>query len=193
MLTVREMKQPEAMDLQWFWYFLIYSFFGFLIEITFARVTGHPKRDRKCRYFLPLCPVYGLGATALLLLPEGVQGNLPLLFLCAAVVCTAVEYGVGLYYERVARVRFWDYSRLPLNVGGRVCLLFALFWGLLALLLLNFFHPRVEALVAQIPVWVTVPLLILNGLDATLTLLVLRRSRSTDALRWYLRPSRRAA
>jgi len=26
--------------LVWFWYFLIYSFFGFLLEVSYARITG---------------------------------------------------------------------------------------------------------------------------------------------------------
>ena len=55
-----------------FWYFLIYSFLGFLIEVCYVRITGEPKRDRKCRLFLPICPVYGLGAVGLLFLPEWV-------------------------------------------------------------------------------------------------------------------------
>ena len=33
----------------WFWYFVIYSFLGFLTEVAFARLTRNPKRDRKCR------------------------------------------------------------------------------------------------------------------------------------------------
>ena len=179
--------------MRWFWYFWIYSFLGFLLEVAFARITGNPKRDRKCRYFLPLCPVYGFGALALLLLPEAIRGNPLLLFPCAAVVCTAVEYFTGLFYERAAGVCFWNYAHLPLNLGGRVCLLFALFWGILALLLLRFLHPRVAALAAALPLWLAVPAVGFNLLDLGLTLAVLRRTRSTEALRWYLRPRRRTA
>ena len=51
---------------RWFWYFVLYSFFGFLLEVAFARATHNPKRDRKCFYFLPLCPVYGFGALLIL-------------------------------------------------------------------------------------------------------------------------------
>ena len=42
---------------EWFWYFVLYSFVGFVLEVLFARATGNPKRDRKCHLFLPLCPV----------------------------------------------------------------------------------------------------------------------------------------
>ena len=44
----------------WFWYFLIYSFLGFLVEVAYVRLVGGVKRDRKCRLVLPICPVYGL-------------------------------------------------------------------------------------------------------------------------------------
>ena len=47
---------------RWLWYFYWYSFLGFLLEVAFARISGHPKRDRKCLLLLPLRPVYGLGA-----------------------------------------------------------------------------------------------------------------------------------
>ena len=54
--------------MRWLWYFIIYSFMGFLLEVAFARAIRHPKRDRKCLLLLPLCPVYGLGACLILCL-----------------------------------------------------------------------------------------------------------------------------
>ena len=56
-----------------FWYFFLYSFVGFLFEVVYARATHSPKQDRKCLYLLPLCPVYGLGAVLSLLLPPAVR------------------------------------------------------------------------------------------------------------------------
>lgn len=57
--------------MEWFWYFLFYSFLGFLLEVGYAWWTGGPL-DRKCLLLLPLCPVYGLGACTVLLLPGAV-------------------------------------------------------------------------------------------------------------------------
>ena len=54
---------------QFFSTFFLYSFLGFLIEVAYTRLCHHPKQDRKCLLFLPLCPVYGLGALAVLSLP----------------------------------------------------------------------------------------------------------------------------
>ena len=88
----------------WFWYFLIYSFLGFLVEVVYVRVVGGAKRDRKCRLLLPICPVYGLGALAVLALPPFVQARPLLLLPAAGAACTAVEYLTSLFYEKVFRV-----------------------------------------------------------------------------------------
>lgn len=176
-----------------FWYFFLYSFLGFLVEVTYVRLRREAKRDRKCRLILPVCPVYGLGALAILLLPQGVQQNPLLLFPAAALACTGVEYVAGLFYEKVFRVSFWSYAHLPLNLNGRVCPLFSLFWGGLAVLVLRVIHPWTALLVARIPPWLFLPAVLLWAADTILTALLLRRTGSTDALRWYLRPARRSA
>ena len=175
----------------WFWYFLIYSFLGFLVEVVYVRVVGGAKRDRKCRLLLPICPVYGLGALAVLALPPFVQARPLLLLPAAGAACTAVEYLTSLFYEKVFRVSFWDYSHLPMNLGGRVCPLFSLFWGGLAVVTLWVIHPWVTLLVSAIPPWALPPVLLLWGADTLLTALVLRRTGDTNALRWYLPPARR--
>ncbi len=169
----------------YFWYFMIYSFLGFGLEVLFARATGNPKRDRKCLYFLPLCPVYGLGAVLILRLPPAVRAQPLLLYPSAALAATAAEYAVDLFCQRVLGVRFWDYSALPMNLKGRVCLLFSLIWGGLALGLIYAVHPGLTRLVAAIPGWATVFAAAFLALDGGFTVYVLRRSGTTRALRWY--------
>lgn len=184
-------KNEGGRGVVWFWYFLIYSFIGFLIEVCYVRVAGEPKRDRKCRLLLPICPVYGLGALGLLLLPEPVQASPLLLFPAAALVCTGVEWLTGSYYEKVFRVCFWDYSHLPLHLGRHACLRFALYWGALAVLIHDLLHPWVVRLVMRIPFWLAPPAAALLLVDTLLTAALLRRTRDTGALRWYLRLTRR--
>ena len=178
----------------WFWYFLIYSFLGFLVEVVYARSVGAAKRDRKCRLLLPICPVYGLGALAVLALPAAVRAHPLLLLPAAGAACTAVEYLTSIFYEKVFRVAFWDYSHLPCSLGGRVCLRFTLYWGALSLLALYMIHPAAAWLAAQLPPWALPPAALVLGADTLLTALVLRRTGDTDSLRWYARlPRRRAA
>lgn len=168
-----------------FWLFLFYSFCGFLLEITFARLFRHPKRDRKCHLLLPVCPVYGLGALGILLLPQAVKAFPLLLFLCGAAVATAAEWGMSLFYEKATGAAFWDYHALPLNVSGRVCLYFSLFWGLLSLPLVYGVQPLLELWLGAIPAAVTIPFALFYLGDAAVSLFLLRRG-GTDALRWYL-------
>lgn len=174
-----------------FWYFVLYSFFGFLLEVAFAWAIQNPKRDRKCFYFLPLCPVYGLGALLILAPAPLLRGHPVLLALWSALAATAAEYVMSLIYEKLLRVSFWDYSHLPWNVKGRVCLLFSLFWCGLGLLLVYGVHPLAATLVAAIPPWFALPSALFLALDTVFTIHVLRREGSTDALLWYRRLRRR--
>lgn len=175
-----------------FWYVLIYSFLGFLLEVAFARVTRAGKQDRKCMLLLPLCPVYGLGAVLIVQLPVWVQSRPLLLFLCGALAATAAEYLMDLFYDKVLGVRFWDYSALPWNLNGRVCPLFSGAWGLLSLALTAWVHPAVEGWVSAIPASWTLPAVLFTALDAGFTVYLLRTTGRTSCLRWYDRLRRRA-
>ena len=168
-----------------FWYFVIYSFLGFLLEVAFARLIRAEKQDRKCFWLLPLCPVYGLGALAILLLPEEVQQSGPLLIVFGGLMATCAEYLMAVFYEKVLGVVFWDYSGLRFNLHGRVCPLFSLFWGLLAVLLVHRIHPAVALWVGKIPTAVTVSTMLLMAADGAYTVALLRTKGNTNCLRWY--------
>jgi uncharacterized membrane protein len=167
------------------WYFIIYSFGGFLLEVAYARTVNNRKKDRKCFFVLPLCPVYGMGAVSILLLPGAVKNSPLLLAALGAAAATAAEFFMALFYEKAVGVKFWDYSDLPANLGGRVCLLFTGFWGVLSLLLVKLVHPLVSAAAARIPDALLLPALLLLALDGGFTIWLLRRTADTEALRWY--------
>lgn len=173
-----------------FRYFFLYSFFGFLLEVAYARLTHSPKPDRKCFLFLPLCPVYGLGALLILLLAPLLSGRPLLMALGGGLAATAAEYLTGLFYERALRVRFWDYSDLPGSVGGKVCLPFAAAWSLLAAVLVYLLHPPLASLAAALPAALDLPLLLLTLTDGALSLFLLRATGSTDSLKWYAPPGK---
>lgn len=170
-----------------FWYFVIYSFLGFLLEVGFARLVRAKKRDRKCFVLLPLCPVYGLGALAILLLPQAVRNSGLLLVLLGGLAATVVEYLMAVFYEKALGVFFWDYSNLRFHLQGRVCPVFALFWGLLAAVLVKRVHPLVAVAAANAPMPLSVTAMLLLAADGAYTMLLLRTTRSTDSLRWYIR------
>ncbi len=169
----------------WLWRFIVYSFCGFLLEVGFARLIRHPKRDRKCFILLPLCPVYGLGAVLILWLTRVLDAGAPGVMAIGFLSASAAEYLVGLFYERTLGVQFWDYSDLPLNLDGLVCLPFSLCWTVLALALVYWASPRVDALLTRIPAALAPPALIVLLCDAALSCVALRRAGTTEVLRWY--------
>lgn len=52
-------------------------------------------------------------------------------------------------------VKYWDYSDLPLNYKGYICLFVSLFWGLLSIVLVEFIHVPIEQLLLKWPTLIT--------------------------------------
>lgn len=50
----------------------------------------------------------------------------------AACLITTVEFAIGMIENIWLQKRVWDYSGLPFNVKGQICLLYAGFWFLLS-------------------------------------------------------------
>ena len=120
------------------WLFLIYSFYGVIVEMIFcyAREYKGVIESRCGLLYLPLSPIYGLGGVlvSLVLLPH--LANPLLIFGLSLVLCTALEYLASFVMEKAFKSVFWDYSNKPLNLHGRVCLEFAFYWGILGVFLI---------------------------------------------------------
>ena len=166
------------------WLFLWYSFLGFLLEIAFARLARHPKKDRKCFLLLPLCPVYGVGA---LMIRGLTLWNRHPLWVAAAgfLAATAAELLMGAFYRYVLGVEFWSYRNLRWNVGGLVCLRFSLYWTVLALAAVYWVDPWMTDLASAMPTWSGPPAAVLLAADGLASAIALKRTGTTDVLRWY--------
>lgn len=66
------------------------------------------------------------------------------------VVGSAAEYICSLGQEIVFGSVAWDYSHLPLNINGRVCLLYSLFWGVLGVFWVKVFMPITEKIIGSL-------------------------------------------
>ena len=172
--------------MRWLWYFIIYSFAGFLLEVAFAWAIRHPKKDRKCLLLLPLCPVYGLGACLVVWLAPMVKSPLWVMAV-GALATTGAELIMGAFYRFVLGVEFWDYSGFPGSLDGLVCPVFSACWTVLSLLLVYAVHPLVVSLTALIPAWLGPPALIVLNADLLVSSVALRRAGTTDVLKWYTR------
>lgn len=132
------------------WTFFIYSFVGWCCEVAFAACKTGQFVNRGF-LFGPLCPIYGFGVVAALLLIEPIREHWLQAYLVAVLVPTVIEYFVGWAAMKLLHTRLWDYSRMPLNVGGHVCLLFSLVWGVGCLAVVYLVQPLVLKLLAPLP------------------------------------------
>lgn len=69
------------------------------------------------------------------------------LFLGGCVVGSVTEYLVSLVGELILHVKWWDYSEMPFNLNGRICLLYTIFWGVLGFVLMISINPKIDRLI----------------------------------------------
>lgn len=131
-------------------YFFIYGFAGWCVEVAFASV-----KERKFvnRGFLngPICPVYGVGVGAVVTLLEPWKEHILLLYVASVVLVTFIEWITGYAMDKIFHHKWWDYSQMPLNIGGYVCLLFSLVWGIACVIIMKVIHPLTEKLTEIMP------------------------------------------
>ena len=128
-------------------YFIIYSILGFIIETIFGAVTKGVIESRKSFLYGPFCAIYGLGAVVMILCLQPFKKNNNTLFWGGFVVGSIIEYLVSLIGELIFHVIWWDYSDMPLNINGRVCVYFSIFWGLLGIYLVSYINPKIDKLI----------------------------------------------
>lgn len=132
------------------WYFSIYSFLGWCMEVVFCTVRTGKLVNRG---FLngPVCPIYGFGMVIVLAVLGRFSDNIALLFFGGMVLTSALELVGGWALKKFFHTTWWDYSEKPLNIGGYICLQFSLAWGVCVVLAVRFLHRAVEAFVHWIP------------------------------------------
>lgn len=132
-------------------YFIIYSFLGFIIETIFGMLTKGVIESRQSCLYGPFCCIYGLGAAVMIPGLQKFKKKNWTLFLAGAIEGSIVEYVISWLGEIVFHIKWWDYSNMPFDINGRICLLFTIFWGILALLLMRLINPYIEKFIDKIP------------------------------------------
>ena len=165
----------------WFWFFIAYSFLGYLLEKIFAFMTNAKQQTRKCFLISPLCPVYGISMLAILAFDVAALPTLPERILLCALIATAVEYLLHWFYELLFSVRFWDYRGLRTDINGRICLPFSIIWGVLATFALRYIHPQLQ-LLTLIPLPLGNIALLLLAIDTMYSARILLRYHDTERL-----------
>lgn len=152
-------------------YFVIYSVVGYIIETIFGIITKGVWESRQSFLYGPFCAIYGLGASIMIMFLHKYSKNYTRLFIEGFIVGSIVEYLVSWIGELLLGVKWWDYSDMPLNINGRICVYFSIFWGFLALYLIASFNPRIDRLINWIKSKLSVKAL--KALTTTVTFVLL--------------------
>ena len=178
------------------WYFLIYSFAGWCVEVVFHAMKAHRLVNRG---FLngPVCPVYGFGVVlvfaAVHLIVDRSGGTLQdvsiiMLYPIGVLLTTAVELLGGFMLDKAFHARWWNYSSEKYNFRGYICLKFSLLWGLGVVFLVKFAHPFIDrATVLFLPysvgIWIILVLVISYFADFVVSVLImLKLNQSLEEL-----------
>mgnify|MGYP003507978539 FL=1 len=141
---------------QWILFFFWYCILGWIWECLFVsvkRAWKNKKWEFVNRGFLrgPVIPIYGFAAITILLATIQVRENTIAINVLGALTATLFELVTGTVMERLFKVKYWDYSDMPLNYHGHICLFVSLFWGAFSVLLVRVIHVPVENLLMQVP------------------------------------------
>lgn len=141
-------------------YFFIYGFLGWCTEVAFAAAKEQRFVNRG---FLngPICPIYGIGVVAVILLLIPYENNLFILYVASTIVVTVLEWLTGFILEKLFHSKWWDYSHMPLNLNGYVCLLFSLIWGVACVIIVKWIHPIIAKGVGILPEWLGLTMLVI--------------------------------
>lgn len=135
---------------KYFIWFVFYSCAGWVYESTLCSIT-----DKKLvnRGFLngPVCPVYGVGAVAVIFFLNDNQSSYLELFITGAVLACTIEYLTSVILEKLFHAKWWDYTRYKFNIHGRVCLLGAIVFGTFSVVLIKFIQPVIEGYTNLVP------------------------------------------
>ena len=128
-----------------FYIFVISSVCGYFIELIWTFVTRGIFVNHSAVAIGPFNFAYGICAVALTLLLEKYKDESYLkIFILSFIGGSVLEYIMSYGMEVVVGFTAWDYSHRFLNINGRICLLYSIFWGILGIVWIKGLYPRLD-------------------------------------------------
>ena len=154
--------------------FIIFCVAGWIYESAFVSV-----RTKKVvnRGFLigPYLPLYGFGAVIVYILLRPFAKIPSLLYIMGMFVATFLEYMTSWLLEVCFHTRWWDYTKDPYNLNGRIALIPSMFWGILSLIMFDFLQPFATMLIEMVPkevgIYIVSGILVLMAADTVVTVI----------------------
>lgn len=134
------------------WIFIIGSIAGYIFEVSFYFIKHGVFLNKQGLLYGPIKPIYGFGAVLLSLVLNFVKNKKGwFIFIFGSIVGGAFEYFCSLLLEYFFKTRMWSYSKMGLDINGRVFIPYLPIWGLIALLWLKVVYPWFSKIINKIP------------------------------------------
>ena len=134
------MKKLDIVKL--FYIFIIGSIVGWVVEGIYTFVAFHELVNHSAVVIGPFDMAYGICFVVMtLLFYKFTDISIIKAFIIAFIGGTVLEYVMSLGMEIFLGFTAWDYSTYPLNINGRVCLIYSVFWGLLGIAWVKIVYP----------------------------------------------------
>ena len=134
------------------WIIFIGSFAGVIIEMAWCLLKNGYVESRRGMVWGPFNFLYGAGAALLSITLYRFRNHGQWVsFLGGMLVGSVLEYFCSWLQETLFGSRSWDYSGIPFNINGRICLLYSVFWGILGVFWIKRVFPFVSSFILKIP------------------------------------------
>ena len=131
---------------------IVGSFAGVVVEMMWAFARYGLIESRRGLVYGPFNLLYGAGAVFLTLALYKYRNRGRIWsFAGGFLVGSALEYVCSWGQELLLGSRSWDYSAMPLNINGRICFTYSVFWGLLGIVWIKDLYPRMAKWILKIP------------------------------------------
>lgn len=135
-----------------FWVFFAGCFLGVVVETIWCFFRLGRIESRTGLIYGPFNLVYGFGSVLMTITLVRFTGYRDLwIFLIGSLLGGIFEYVCSFVQEKLFGTVSWNYKSFPLNLNGRVNMLYCFFWGLLALVWVKDFYPRMSRITEKIP------------------------------------------
>ncbi len=136
------------------WYFVIFSFFGWLFSGLGSLISEH-KFVNKGFLTLPFFPTYGFCAVICYVVLNSFSSNKIILFVGSTLILSILSVFIGFITEKILGCKPWDYSSLKLNIGSYITLPYALLLGASGTILVVALIPVLNTIIEAVPFYIS--------------------------------------
>lgn len=166
------------MIINYLWDFVFFSFIGWCIDEVHFLIT-EKKFANKGFLTSPFSPVYGFSAVLIDLIFTPFRDTDWAVFFGSVFLLGGLKFLSALFLDKVLHFKMWDYSKLPLNIKGYICIPLIILWGVVSLILVKIGMPIMRIFILLIPTWlslvITLGIMLIMFIDAIGTFITISK------------------